>query len=293
MTNFSIRDIARLSGIKPHTLRIWERRYSFLNPSRSDSNIRKYSNEELKHILNIALLNKHGFKVSKLDKMNVAEINENILQLDSVEAENEKIFNKLVQQMLDLDTRNLEQTLDKAIETRGLTDTILEIIFPFLERVGILWTTSNIIPAQEHIVTSIIRQKLIVGINGIPYPEKSGTKILLFLPSGEYHETGLLVLHYLLRKNNVEVTYLGTNVPMNDVSSIAEIQQPDFVQMHITAPNRNFDLPAYVTELHKKIKPAQIIVSGTLVSEEKSTAGKVAYIKSFEEMQHFIASVSS
>lgn len=293
MNNFSIRDIARLSGIKPHTLRIWERRYNFLNPSRSDSNIRKYTNEELKNILNIALLNKHGFKISLLDSMDADEINKNILLLDTAGAQNEKIFTNLVQQMLDMDYRKMEQTLDRCISDRGLTKTIIEIIFPFLDKIGILWTTSKIIPAQEHIVTALIRQKIIVGIDSLPYPVNPQKNILLFLPAGEYHETGLLVLHYVLRKNNIEVIYLGPNVPLDDVALIAVAQQPDFVQMHLTAPSRSFDLNFYIKELSQKIKSIPILASGALVAEQKSIKSKVEYIKSFDEMQNRIAALAT
>lgn len=292
MNDFSIRDIARLSGIKPHTLRIWERRYNFLNPSRSDSNIRKYSNEELKHILNIALLNKHGFKISKLDAMKPAEINENILQLSTPQAQNEKIFTIMVQQMLDLDSRKIEQTLDEAIRDRGLMNTITEIIFPFLDKVGMLWSTSKIIPAQEHIVTSLIRQKIIVAIDALPYPINPVKKVILFLPSAEYHETGLLVLHYLLKQKNVEVIYLGANVPLSDVEVIAKTQKPDYLQLHITAPTRSFNLPLYIKELNKNVKNIPVIASGSLTIGERSVSGKVQYIQSFSAMQAFIDSYS-
>jgi DNA-binding transcriptional MerR regulator len=163
MNSFTIKDLENLSGIKAHTLRIWEQRYSFLKPERTGTNIRYYSNDELKKILNVALLNKYGYKISHIDKMNEGEIKEKILSLNQMEAQQERIVNELIQCMVDIDIDKLETILDKYISARGIEKTIIQIIFPFMEKIGILWLTNHINPAQEHLITNIIRQKLIVG----------------------------------------------------------------------------------------------------------------------------------
>ena len=163
MHSFTIKDLENLSGIKAHTIRIWEQRYSFLKPSRTDTNIRFYSNDELKTILNVALLNKYGFKISHIDKMNEGEIKDKILSLNQIEAQQERIINSLIQYMIDLDMENFEKLLNGFITSRGIEKTITQIIFPYLEKIGILWLTNHINPAQEHLVSNIIRQKLIVG----------------------------------------------------------------------------------------------------------------------------------
>ena len=170
MNSFTIKDIENLSGIKAHTIRIWEQRYSFLKPQRTDTNIRYYSSNEVKTILNIALLNKYGFKISHIDKMNEAELKEKILSLTGTLAQQERIVNELIQHMIDLDIDEFEKILDNYILARGIEKTILQIIFPYLEKIGILWLTDHINPAQEHLVTNIIRQKLIVGIEGVATP---------------------------------------------------------------------------------------------------------------------------
>jgi MerR family transcriptional regulator, light-induced transcriptional regulator len=164
MHSFTIKDLENLSGIKAHTIRIWEQRYSFLKPNRTDTNIRFYSNEELKKLLNVALLNKYGFKISHIDRMNEGEMKERILSLNQLEAQQERIVNTLIQNMVDLDMDSFESTLDNFISIRGIEKTILQIIFPYLEKIGILWMTNHINPAQEHLVSNIIRQKLISGI---------------------------------------------------------------------------------------------------------------------------------
>ena len=192
MNSFTIKDLENLSGVKAHTLRIWEQRYHFLKPSRTFTNIRYYSNEELKTILNIALLNKYGYKISHIDKMSEVEIREKILSLTQQQAQQERIVNELVKFMVDLDMESFENTLSSYIVARGIERTITQIIFQYLEKVGILWMTNHINPAQEHLVTNIIRQKLIVGIEGINSPLKSNKSVLLFLPENEYHETNCI-----------------------------------------------------------------------------------------------------
>src|SRR4029078_5656384 len=135
MIKFTIKDLENLSGIKAHTIRIWEQRYQFLKPSRTVTNIRYYSNEELKKILNIALLNKYGFKISHIDKMCEEEGREKILSLTHLEAMQDRIVNELIQCMVDLDMDKLEDILDNYIKSKGIERTITQIIFPFLDRI--------------------------------------------------------------------------------------------------------------------------------------------------------------
>ena len=143
MHSFTIKDLENLSGIKAHTIRIWEQRYQFLKPSRTDTNIRYYSSDELKKLLNIALLNKYGFKISHIDKMGEIEVNEKILSLSGPEALQERIVNELIQCMVDLNIDKLEDTLDRYIAAKGIERTITQIIFTFMEKIGILWLTNH------------------------------------------------------------------------------------------------------------------------------------------------------
>src|SRR4051812_7371816 len=149
MNAFTIKDIENLSGVKAHTIRIWEQRYNFLKPQRTGTNIRYYSNEELKTILNIALLNKSGFKISHINRMNVEEINQKLFSLSHTQAQQERIVNELICYMVDLNLDLFEELLDEQIRANGIEKIIDEIIFPFLEKIGILWVTNNINPAQE------------------------------------------------------------------------------------------------------------------------------------------------
>src|SRR5215213_7205224 len=187
MNEFTIRDLENLSGIKAHTIRIWEQRYSFLQPKRTETNIRYYSNDELKVILNVALLNKYGYKISQIDKMNAQDLRQKVLGLSTAEALQDRVVYELIQAMIDLDMEQFEASLDNFIFTRNIDKAIMQVIFPFLERVGILWMTGHINPAQEHLVSNIIRQKVMVGIDGIVSHVRVNKTILLFLPEGEHH----------------------------------------------------------------------------------------------------------
>ncbi len=289
MSAFTIKDLENLSGIKAHTIRMWEQRYNLLKPQRSCTNIRYYSNDELKTLLNIALLNKCGYKISHIDKMCQEEICQKVLSLRDSEAMQEIIVNELVQDMVDLQTDKFETTLSKYICNFGIENGVLQIIFPFLEKIGILWQTGHIMPAQEHFVTNIIRQKLIVAIDGLPCnPE--GKTCLLFLPEKEYHEMGLLFLCYLLKKQGLRVIYLGANVPMADVASIAETMRPHLAFVHLISSFQHANLEKLVNNIETKLSGVKTIISGYPTKEyDRAIPEGVELKRCFHEMMDFIS----
>jgi MerR family transcriptional regulator, light-induced transcriptional regulator len=293
MNSFTIKDLENLSGIKAHTIRIWEQRYNFIKPERTDTNIRYYSNDELKKILNVALLNKYGFKISHIDKMNEGEMKEKILSLNQMEAQQERIVNDLIQCMVDIDIEKLEVILDKFISARGIERTITQIIFPFLEKIGILWLTNHVNPAQEHLVTNIIRQKLIVGIDGIATSLKVNKSVLLFLPEGEYHELGLLFMYYLLKSRGVNTVYLGSNVPLKDVEYVVKLKKPDYLYSHLTTVGQNFNFDKFITNVTQKFTDIPVIISGQLTNTyQKKIQPPLNFKKSFAEVMDFVSGFS-
>ncbi len=290
MHSFTIKDLENLSGIKAHTIRIWEQRYSFLKPSRTGTNIRFYSNEELKKLLNVALLNKFGFKISHIDKMNEGEIKEKILSLNQLEAQQERIVNALIQNMVDLNLENFEEILDNFIMTRGIEKTISQVIFPYLEKIGILWLTNHVNPAQEHLVTNIIRQKLIVGIESINSNIKINKTVLLFLPEGEYHELGLLFMNYLLKSKGVNTIYLGCSIPINDVEYVAKLKKPDYLYAHVTSVGYKFNFEKFISIISKKFAGTPVIISGLLThTYEKKILPPIHFKRSFSEVMEFVS----
>jgi len=146
MSTYSIKDLEQVSGIKAHTIRIWEQRYNFLQPSRTETNIRTYSAVELKTILNVSFLNKYGFKISHIDKMSPEQMEEKILTINQMDAQKERVVNNLIKDMVSLNMPAFEQQLDNYIAQKGVEKTIVEIIFSFLERVGILWKINKSSP---------------------------------------------------------------------------------------------------------------------------------------------------
>lgn len=290
MNIFTIKDLENLSGIKAHTIRIWEQRYQFLKPSRTDTNIRYYSNDELKKILNIALLNKYGFKISHIGKMNEGEVRERILSLTQVQAQHERIVNELIQCMVDLDMDKLETILDNYIQARGIERAITQIIFPFMEKIGILWITNHINPAQEHLVTNIVRQKLIVGIEGVATSLRVNKTVLLFLPEGEYHEIGLLFMYYLLKSRGVGTIYLGANVPLNDVEYVVNLKKPDYLYIHLTAGGHNFNFNKFIDNMNKKFSQSKTMISGQLTHNyEQKIPPHITIKKTFAEVMEFVS----
>jgi len=290
MNAFTIKDIENLSGVKAHTIRIWEQRYNFLKPQRTGTNIRYYSNEELKTILNIALLNKYGFKISHINKMNFEEINQKLFSLSHHYAQQERIVNQLITYMVDLDMDVFEELLDREIEAKGIEKIINDILFPFLEKIGILWLTNNINPAQEHLVTNIIRQKLLVGIETAVSQIKSEKVALMFLPEGEFHELGLLYVYFLLKNRGVKVLYLGADVPLTDVAFIVNAKKPDFVYTHLTALSANFNIERFVNNLHAKISNIPVLISGPFtLTYKKDIPGNFHLKRSLEEVKEYIS----
>lgn len=290
--SFTIKELEALSGIKAHTIRIWEQRYHFLKPERTDTNIRRYSNEELKTLLTVALLNKYGYKISRIDSMSHEERTKAVMELPAQEASSERLVNKLIGYMIDMRNVEFEKLLNDHLKETGIEKTITEIIFYFLEKVGILWHTNHILPVQEHIVSNIVRQKILAAIDNLPLVHKEEPVFLLFLPEDEFHEMGLLYVYYLLRKRKLPVIYLGSSVPLKDVQYLFENKTPDFLYIHLTSFPRKHDLPKYISTLSQRFSHTKILVSGSAVQDyNKHLPSNVTRFQSLEEVTSYIKSV--
>ena len=292
MNAFSIKDLEQLSGIKAHTIRIWEQRYSFLRPKRTQTNIRSYSGEELKMVLNIALLNKYGHKISSIDKMAPEELQGNVISLATGEAAEEQRVNSLIGYTLDLDLGAFEAAIDQYILTTGIEKAICRIIFPYLERVGILWLASHIQPAQEHLVSNIIRQKIIIGIEAAAQVADNSKTALLFLPAGEYHELGLLFMQYLLKSKGVKVWYLGSNTATADINFLINLHRPDFIYTHLSTLPGNTSIEKFLQRLTTHTGSIPVVISGRITWQyKKKTPAQVYLKKSMDEVLEWMNSL--
>jgi len=267
MTSYSINDLEKLSGIKAHTIRIWEKRYSLLNPKRTETNIRYYDDADLRKVLNIALLNRNGIRISQIACLSESEVIEKINSLSELNRDDENIIDNLVISMIDLNERKFERILNNAIMQKGFEDTIMNTIYPLLEKIGILWQTGSINPAQEHFVSNLIRQKLIVAIDGLS--EESNNRLyrfVLFLPEGEMHEIGLLFYHYLIKKRGHKVIYLGQSVPYEDLKRVVDIKSCDYFLTSFSSNITGIDIMKYLEKLSKSF-PDQIILFSSFDKE--------------------------
>jgi DNA-binding transcriptional MerR regulator len=289
---FTIKELESLSGIKAHTIRIWEQRYKFLKPDRTSTNIRTYSNEELKTLLTVALLNKYGYKISRIDEMPMEIRAKTVLNLNHEEAQTEYLVNDLIGHMIDLKANEFECVLNDYIHVHGLVATINVLIFPFLEKVGLLWQTNKLIPAQEHIVSNIIRQKLISAIDRLPPVNEPQSLFLLFLPEYEHHELGLLFVYYLLKKKSLPVLYLGANVPIKDVQYVVQVKKPHTLYLHLTSFPRQLQLEKYLNQLREKAGDAKILLSGNIVGMyQRLYPSNTTPLKSIKEVYSYINSL--
>ena len=285
MNEFTIKDLENLSGIKAHTIRIWEKRYRFLTPRRSDTNIRYYGSDELKTLLNFALLNKNGFKISVIAEMSPARIAEIILSLSSFEARHERLINALLNAMMNMDAQSFEKVVDDHIGNDGIDNTIRHLLFPFLQRIGILWMTDHIRVAQEHLVSNLIRQKLIRGIEDIKVSNAIENTVVLFLPDGEYHELGLLYVYYLLKIKGKNIIYLGADVPVEELEYVCRIKQPRYLYTHLTSLPSRFNFEKFLSTITGHIGDSLLMISGKITNNYKNKIPKgVTFLKSIEEV---------
>ncbi len=255
MDKFSIRDIETLSGIKAHTIRIWEQRYCFLKPYRTPGNIRNYSCEELKTILNIAFLNKHGYKISHIGKMNADEISKKVQQLAEKSTAEEKVINDLLKKMIDLDLEGFEELLNHHIEKNGIDNTVMYMILPFLEKTGILHF-SRFNSSREQLISPIIRQKLFAAIDSTATLAKTDKTAIIFLPATSQQELGLLSMYYLLKKNGIEAIYLGVDVSCQDAAHVATIKKANLVFTQLLPGDRI----KFVNELAKWFSRNTVVI---------------------------------
>lgn len=263
VVKYSIKDLERISGIKAHTLRIWEQRYKLLAPERTDSNIRLYSNEDLKYILNISLLNKHGYKISKIAKYSQKEINDLILKLFQESREEEDQIEGLMIAMIGFDEQKFHAIMNHNMEQVGLSKTIENVIFPFLRKTGLMWQAGSIFPAQEHFISNLIRQKIISFIESHPYVKKPDAKsFLFFLPEEELHELSLLFYYYLAKSEGHQVVYLGQSVPYEDIRRTCDIKKPDFIVTVLTQQFKTITTENFILNLSKQFPESTLLLSG-------------------------------
>lgn len=234
MSVYTMAQIVALTGVKAHTLRKWETRYNFLEPERTDTNIRYYSDKQLKKLMNIGILTRNGYRISKIDKMSDEEIHKHIATT-LIESSEEDDISALIISALEMDEVTFDGILKEQIVKRGLLQTTTQIIYPFLNQIGVLWGINKVMPAQEHFVSNLIKKKMFAAIDALPYPKENAPVIMMFLTENEHHEIGLLLAYYMARDLGWKVYYLGQNVPTENIQQVIDIVKPNaMLSMFIT-----------------------------------------------------------
>ncbi len=276
MGEYAIKDLEKLSGIKAHTIRIWEKRYGVIKPARTDTNRRVYNDAELRNLINISVLNRKGFKISRIASMSHKEIEEKVSFLTHDNSHADTRIESLIIAMLNLDEVHFNELLSSYFLNRGFEDTFEQLIFPFLRRVGILWMTGAVTPGQEHFVSSLIQRKLLFNIETLACRPGEGTKkLLLFLPENELHDISLLFYTYIAKKKGHEVLYLGSMTPMDSVRSSLNTWPADII---VTGTSTNMSVEkktTYIKNLSDLLSDQLIIIMGTLKDEIKEKADNI------------------
>lgn len=295
-TKFKIRDLEEFSGVKAHTIRIWEKRYGLLSPDRTGTNIRYYTLDEMRVIMNVAFLNGRGHKISRIAAMTPSERERLVRESASAQDPVEDMINKLKIAMLAFDESDFDHVTATFERVHGFRALVEQLFVPLLERIGLLWQTNAICPAHEHFVSNLIRQRLIGAASSLARPGTARDRTyILHLPENEIHELGLLYVNYILRSQGERTIYLGQSVPEQDLEQVAANRVGELVFISvITAQPVVSEVPAHLARLRNLLPDRRItlMIAGAQLAQLKP--GHVpAGIRTYGSMKDLLKAVSA
>jgi DNA-binding transcriptional MerR regulator/methylmalonyl-CoA mutase cobalamin-binding subunit len=267
MDRYTIAELEKLTGIRAGTIRIWERRYRIIKPHRTDTNRRWYDDDDLVRIINISILYRHGFKISKIAAMSGIEIAREVALLTEETTDTDTQLDSLVVAMTDFNERAVNDILMRAIINSGFEETFERIVFPFQRRVGVMWQTGSVDIGAEHFMSNIFRKRLIVATDSLPQPDgKEKKRVLLYLPESELHEMGLLFFAFIARKEGHETLYLGQSTPFNAMADVAARWNADII-ITGSLTGLPYDRPEdYLKRLSAVFSDRKILVAGAMAT---------------------------
>lgn len=241
--NFSIKDLESLSGIKAHTIRMWEKRYKVLEPKRTDTNIRTYGVSGLQKILNIAFLNENGYKISRISKMSDSEIGELVKKITTSKSNYSRAVKSLKVAMMNFDQSLFLKTYDGLLEHNTFREIYNDVFIPLLTDIGILWQAGTITPAHEQFISTLIKQKLFINIEKLQFekPSKTDKVFVLFLPEEEIHDVGLFYTNYEILLHGYKVIFLGQSLPMEDLTYLSKLFDSTVFVSYLTVKPKNIE----------------------------------------------------
>lgn len=268
MSHFSISDLEQLSGIKAHTIRMWEQRYDLLHPVRTATNIRMYSDGDLRRLLNVATLCSRGQRISQVARMSDVEIKAAVLACCDDSHDYHSQVNALLAAMLGFDELHLNQLLNEATARLGFENMMLRVAYPLLQRIGLMWLAYTVDLSQEHMLAHLLRQKLLAATGTLPIAPASARRWVLFLPADELHELALLFMNYVLRARGQHTLYLGQNLPLVGLLNVDAAYQPDGVVTVLTTQPERGRVAEFARELRGLFPEAQLVIYGALARQE-------------------------
>lgn len=283
MATYSIKDLEYLSGIKAHTIRIWEKRYSLLNPNRTTTNIRAYSGTDVRRLLNVSALIKNGYKISIVANMSEESLHAEVLKISLQFNSINNLIDQLILYAINFRSNDFEAFFDKIVAENGFEVTIQKVIFPFLEMIGTLWQTGSIFSAHEHFISNLIRDRIIIETQNTQN-QITITRAIFYLPEGEFHEIGLLYFRYLAKKIGISGIYLGQSLPYVDLTNLISKSSFDYVFTCFVQAIRKPELEKYINELSVFFRDSKIFIAGRQLSiHNPILPSNVSAIKSNEE----------
>ncbi|MBU2020234.1 MAG: MerR family transcriptional regulator [Bacteroidetes bacterium] len=293
MADYKIKDIENLTGIKAHTLRIWEKRYNIVAPDRNDGKIRMYSDAELKLILNVALLNKNGLKISRISELTSEQQSAKVAEI-FLKGNHDTYFERLLISLLNFDEELFVKTLDQMILEQGLEFTFSKYITEFLEKVGVLWLTGTIHPGQEHFISNLIRQKIFSQIDQSPIPSSECGHVILFLAEHEWHEISLLFYHYVFRINGIYSFYLGQSTPIDSIEKCIEKFKPKALVTSFITGIEDKELENYFLPITEKYPEVAIYAGGIQMKNRSEKLNEIIQpIQKYEDLMGLVKRLKS
>lgn len=295
MAKYSIRDLEKLSGIKAHTIRIWEQRYNIIEPKRTATNIRFYTDDDLQYILNVAFLNRNGQRISKISKMSRVEISIKVTSISQESLENNNQQQALTIAMIELSEEKFEQTINQSIGKEGFIKTVSGLIVPFLEKLSLLWLTGSIGNLHEQFINNLIRQKIAVYTNSLPIPDpdvaSQKPRVLLFEPTGDDQEVMLSIINFLFRSKGCKTMYLGRGISLKDITLAESIFEPNCFLTILSDSSPKNNPQDFLNKLCKQFPEIQVLVTSKSGIKSHLLPENVAVLEDFSEFLEFLEEI--
>ena len=292
LATYSIRDLEKLSGIKAHTIRIWEQRYHLIEPKRTNTNIRYYTEDDLKYILNVAFLNKHGVRISKIAEMSSDEVLRRVASISKDQMENTQLLQSLTMSMVEMDETRFEEIYEKHRSNNGDEDTLQYLILPFLEKLSLLWLTGTISMVHEQFIQNLIRQKIYASLDRLPKIKGKKPKFMLYLNKGEEQDLSLILIHYFLRARNWFSLFLGQGLDRQDLALALNLQPVPYLITSISEAQTKSNkqgLREYYEDLLYQFQHTEFLVlAGQSVQEQLPQNHRLQCFELVEDLLDFI-----